>query len=113
AVKNNRAALLERMNQYVEAARLPSQEQAAALAELRETTARQPILVREFEPAVEKIAQAVKRTQGLLRCAATGLAVERYRRKYGRWPDNLDQLTGDFLRAVPRDPFDGRPLRYR
>jgi ABC-type transport system involved in multi-copper enzyme maturation permease subunit len=48
-----------------------------------------------------------------LRCAVAILAVERYRLAHGNWPKSLDDLAPAFLREVPADPFDGKPLRYR
>ena len=36
-----------------------------------------------------------------------------FREERGRYPDRLEELVPDFLAAVPRDLFDGRPLRYR
>jgi hypothetical protein len=48
-----------------------------------------------------------------LETAATALAAERYRLGQGRFPDAVDQLVPDYLAAVPVDPFDGAPLRYR
>jgi hypothetical protein len=113
AITNNRAALLERMNRLVEISKLPPEEQDARLAEMRASMPHQPILVRELEPAVEKVAGAERRTLAQLRCAAAALAAERYRLKHGRWPEALADLKGEFLRDVPTDPFDGKPLRYR
>jgi hypothetical protein len=49
----------------------------------------------------------------VLRCLAAALAAERYRLAFNAWPDTLECLTPDFLAAVPRDPFDGQPLRFR
>jgi hypothetical protein len=113
AVTNSRAAMLERMNRLVEISKLPPEEQAAPLAEMQASLPRQLVLVRELEPAVEKVAGAERRTLAQLRCAATALAAERYRLKHGRWPESLADLKGEFLRDVPADPFDGKPLRYR
>jgi hypothetical protein len=53
------------------------------------------------------------REHASLRCAVAALAAERYRRRYGRWPDQLSALVPEFLSAVPLDPFDGAPLRPR
>jgi hypothetical protein len=53
------------------------------------------------------------RVKGQLSCAETALAIERYRLKYGRLPDSLDRLVGEFIDKVPLDPFDGKPMRYR
>ena len=41
------------------------------------------------------------------------LAVERFRREHGRPPAKLDDLVPAFVRAVPVDWMDGKPLRYR
>lgn len=40
------------------------------------------------------------------------LAVERYHREHGRRPERLEELVPAYLNEVPRDPFDGQPLRY-
>jgi hypothetical protein len=48
--------------------------------------------------------------QARLRCLIAALAAERYRRAHGGWPESLDQLTPEWLAAVPPDPFTGRPL---
>jgi len=109
----NRAALLERMNQVVEIAALPPEEQAPRFEALKASLPKEPLLVRELMPALEKVATADRRTQAQLRCAAAGLAAERYRLRHGHWPASLADLKGDLLRQVPLDPFDGQPLRYR
>jgi hypothetical protein len=41
------------------------------------------------------------------------LAVERYRMAHGALPDGLDSLVPQYLAAVPEDPHDGAPLRYK
>ena len=40
------------------------------------------------------------------------LVLQAFRAEHGRLPDRLDQLVPAYLDAVPRDDFDGRPLRY-
>jgi hypothetical protein len=47
-----------------------------------------------------------------LRCGIAGIAAERYRVRFGRWPDALADLVPEFLPAVPEDVFSGGPLRY-
>ena len=42
----------------------------------------------------------------------TAIALEVFRRKHGRWPDALTELTPSILPALPIDRFDGQPLRY-
>jgi hypothetical protein len=124
AVKNNRAILLEQMNAFVEISKLPSHEQAAALSELKELSMppSQPFLVRlgVLPGGVERWGMELARYKeqewedlAHLRCGIAALAVERYRRKHGRWPESLADLQDEFLRAVPLNPFDGDPLGYR
>ena len=43
----------------------------------------------------------------------TAIALKRYQLKYGSYPDALSKLVPQFLSAVPPDPVDGKPLRYR
>lgn len=45
--------------------------------------------------------------------AITALALERYHLRHGQYPSELNALVPDFVSAVPRDPVDGSPLRYR
>ena len=47
-----------------------------------------------------------------LRCAAAGMAVERFRWAKGRWPKTLDEIPKDILTEIPLDPYDGKPLKY-
>jgi hypothetical protein len=48
------------------------------------------------------------------RTAIVVLAVERFRRAHqGQPPVSLDALVPQYLKAVPDDPFDGKPLKYR
>jgi len=47
-----------------------------------------------------------------IRLARAAIAVERYRLKHDALPGKLDDLVGEFLDAVPLDPFDGKALRY-
>jgi hypothetical protein len=48
-----------------------------------------------------------------LRAARTALAIERYRAAKGKIPAKLEDLVPDYLSAVPVDPFDEAPTRYR
>ena len=47
------------------------------------------------------------------RAATAALAVERYRLEHGQLPASLGVMVPDYLEAVPLDPFDGEPLRYK
>ena len=43
----------------------------------------------------------------------TAIALKRYQLKHGTYPTELGSLKPEFLGEVPRDPMDGKPLRYR
>lgn len=43
----------------------------------------------------------------------TIIAIESFRRARGVWPTTLAELVPAYLPRVPRDPFDGAPLRYK
>jgi hypothetical protein len=48
------------------------------------------------------------------RTAIAALAIERFRRAHaGQGPPSLDALVPAFLAAVPLDPYDGTPLKYK
>ncbi len=40
------------------------------------------------------------------------LALRCFQKAHGRLPDSLEALVPEFLRAVPLDPYDGKPLKY-
>ena len=48
-----------------------------------------------------------------LRTARLALAAARYRAEKGELPQNLDELVPDYIPILPRDPFDGKPMKYR
>jgi hypothetical protein len=64
-------------------------------------------------PSFSRIAVREASTQAVIRLTITALAVERFRLANNRLPESLGELTPKFLEAVPIDPFDGTPLRYR
>jgi len=67
-----------------------------------------------FLPALKKAAQKFCQLEALREGALTALAIERYRLIHtGRTPETLTELVPDLLPGIPRDPFDGQPLRYR
>lgn len=51
--------------------------------------------------------------QARIDMARTALAIERCRLGTGQVPKRLDALVPKYLDAVPIDPFDGQPIRYR
>lgn len=49
----------------------------------------------------------------LRQTARAALAAEAYQRKYGRYPERLEQLVPEFLPGVPTGPRDGQVLRFK
>lgn len=45
--------------------------------------------------------------------ATTAIALKRYQLAHGNFPASLQSLVPDYLAALPLDPADGNPLRYR
>ena len=62
-------------------------------------------------PATGKAFDAVARILARRDALVAAIAAERYRQPNGSYPAKLDDLTPDFLPAVPTDPFSGQPLR--
>jgi len=112
-IKNQRAALLRWYNRAVEIAKLPLAEQKPHILELEATTKKLPFLARALRTDVVKVSDAWFQDQVSFRCAITLLAVERYRRAQGRWPEKPGDLVPTYLDKAPIDVFDGTPLRIR
>jgi len=52
-------------------------------------------------------------TLSSVRQAHIAMAITRYRLKHGTSPSQLQVLVPDELPAIPLDPFDGQPMKYR
>ena len=65
-------------------------------------------------PAYGKLAIKAADTSARLRVASAALAVERFRVAHqNQLPDSLAALVPAYLPSVPRDPWDGQPLRFK
>jgi hypothetical protein len=71
------------------------------------------ILIGMTLPVLEPTFSRATRCEVDLRMTAVVCTLTGYARVHGEPPERLDQLAPDFLPAVPIDPFDGKPLRYR
>src|SRR5581483_7940548 len=107
--------ILEALTEVVEIAKLPLDKQTEELDKLEQSVLGRPdsALVKLLLPALAMPLTSFLRSEAELRCASAAFAAERYRRAHGRWPESLDPLVPQFLRAVAKDPFDGKPIRYR
>lgn len=63
--------------------------------------------------AFESFVLKTIRAEAARRIVITAIAFKRYQLQHGSLPDNLSQLCPGLLPAVPLDPIDGNPLRYR
>jgi hypothetical protein len=115
--RRSHAYMLRLLNEYVEAAELPPEKQDPVMSSLerkvKQAKVDYDIVTALVMPAMIKVSAANRRGVGNLRCAYVALALERYRRDHGRWPDTLDALVPTYLAGVPTDPQDGKPLRYQ
>ncbi|HLJ92987.1 MAG TPA: hypothetical protein VKU02_07330 [Gemmataceae bacterium] len=110
-VKMARAALLRFNSQIVEIAKRSAEEQRSALRQLAETQNELPRLVRGAPLDTLELAKSFHLDLALMRSAIVMVAVERYRRARGHWPQALVALVPDFLEKVPLDPYDGAAVR--
>ncbi len=111
------AAYLRYLNECVEIAKLPPEQQ---VERLRHFDLRPPENVPQLLAALgglnvdlKKLAENFHHRLAFVRCGVAAVAVERYRLANGRWPERLDDLVPDYLSKIPIDPFDGQPLRFR
>lgn len=64
-------------------------------------------------PAQRAIMTAGARSDANARMADAALGILRFRLRQGREPETLAELVPADLEAVPIDPYDGRPIRYK
>lgn len=107
----NRARSLRLFNAHLKHTHLSEEQLTRMIADNIQPTGL--FLVASHEVAwLEKMALVYLRHLARLRCGRVMLAAERYRLKYGSWPETLEALTPEFIEAVPLDPYDGQPLRW-
>ncbi len=64
-------------------------------------------------PGLKRIVEIELRYHILVDIIQTALAVERFRLKHNRLPNDLSELVPEYLPEVPKDPFNNRlPLKY-
>jgi hypothetical protein len=67
-----------------------------------------------FLPVLSAVPKRDANERAELRDAIAAIAVERWRLMHqGSLPDSLSDLVPAFLAAIPADPYDGKPLRYK
>jgi hypothetical protein len=64
-------------------------------------------------PALVRCAEHAARADAHRGLARLALAMLHWRTAHGRFPSRLEELAPDVIAAVPRDPFDGTPLKLK
>jgi len=63
-------------------------------------------------PNIAKASDTVVRTETERRMTLTSIALQRYRLRFGKFPENLETLVPRFLVSVPKDCMNGQSLSY-
>jgi len=109
------AAYLRYLNECVEIAKLPPEQQAERLGRVEQMCPKKvPTILEVMTRGGDygELALRFHRDLARVRCAISSVAAERYRLENGRWPECLEDLVPHYLVVVPADPCDGQPLRY-
>jgi hypothetical protein len=67
----------------------------------------------ESEALGSQILNSIIATETARRQVITAIALKRYQLKHGSYPPDLASLVPEFVAAIPADPIDGKPMRYR
>ena len=103
------------MQENIDAMELPSDERLLVCDSIQEDVnsgKRGGLLTRLIWPALARTLQIDTRCTAHALAAQTALAVQRYRLAEGHLPESLENLVPAYMEVVPKDPFDGRRLRY-
>jgi hypothetical protein len=68
--------------------------------------------LRSNGPNLAEVSLKAYRAQAQVRLAQTACALERHRIDVGSYPERLEALVPRWLKGLPVDPMDQRPLRY-
>ena len=109
----HRATMLRFNSQFVEIAKRPVEEQKKLIDDLEISAKSLPALVQLVSKGPIKVARAYQRDRAVLGCGLMMIAVERYRLAHVRWPNKLEDLVGTYVKKLPLDPADGKPIKYR
>jgi hypothetical protein len=114
--RRDRAFFLDHIKAQMEAARLPLPASLKRMRELQSEAENHRffLMSRAILPAFSHGFTRNAEVSARLLAAQAALAVERYRRAHGEaLPERLEQLVPALLPAVPTDPYDDAPLRYK
>jgi hypothetical protein len=111
---------LRNQTEFVAIARQPSETWQESIRQLDERLPSPPKVgaeaIHEFIPGSSSFgnyARGINMMLAELTTASSGMAVARYRLAHNEWPADLAELVPGDLKELPKDPYDGQPLRYR
>jgi hypothetical protein len=117
-LQKDKAFYLDVMSTNIAAAEAPFPERFT-LSQQASTAALSPpnrmcIFSMMLLPALGKSIQRDCDHTARIRTTQTAIAIERFRRAHnGNLPADLNELIPTYLPSIPRDPFDGQPLRFK
>jgi hypothetical protein len=103
------------MQEHIDAMELPSDERLLVFDSIQQDVnsgKRGGLLTRLIWPAHVRMLELDTRCAAQAFAAQTAIAIERYRLAKGHLPESLENLVPVYLESMPKDPFDGRNLRY-
>ncbi|MDB5351368.1 MAG: hypothetical protein JWN86_2615 [Planctomycetota bacterium] len=117
-IRFNHGLALEMLNEAVEIAKKPMDEQVDLWAAWKsKSTPPTDVLPRfvgsltfEVLPGVDSVALAYIRTRSMMHAMAATIAAERHRLAHGSFPARLAEIDPKFLPRPPVDAFTGRPI---
>jgi len=107
------AAYRQGMHEYQRLAAQPFREAQAGWKEAadQKRIRSRGILASVAMPAYSRLVEVVAAGDARQAVARCGVAAARFRADKGAWPPDPAALVPQYLPAVPRDPFDGKPVR--
>lgn len=107
------SSALDLMQDYVAFTENPAWPTPPELEDIENRVPRICVVTRMVIPAITSCFRTSRQAEARRRATLIGIAVERFRQKYGNIPAQISDLAPEFLDAVPADPFDGQLFRYR
>ena len=104
----NRDSLNEYYDAIAEAAMLDPYERTAVL-----NYSGNLLLLDLLLPVTHRALGFMSQVEASRRGTTVMLALERHYLVHGSYPNSLAALVPDYLKALPRDPWTGEPMRYR
>jgi hypothetical protein len=113
-MRSDQAKALRYANQVVECARRPPHEWASSIAQCEPKPSSLSIPGLTANGIIDKMIESALKGIAAERCTMTAIAAERFRLRSDQWPESLEELVNaELLAAVPLDPFDGQPVRWK